>query len=175
MYEIGECDDTCCDYLVIIINGFDDILSNCSIASQFHMYIFINIKQDENLDGIKICLENFIIFQAIRNAPKIFTIYERKRNGIERISLWDGNYFVDNHFKRHKNLVRNFEGEVLRVGTGPMMPASHIWTFKDGSQFVGSGNFHEYLRLIASMDDILLKWVDVYYEEGPVYSRFINQ
>ena len=115
------------------------------------------MKEGEEPNDISINLENVIIFQKAKNAPKLFTVHERKGNGIKRISLWDGNYFVDNNNKKQETLIRNFEGETLRVGSGPMMPGAFIITLPNGKQVVGGGYNHAILRMISDIDKLTLK------------------
>ena len=59
-----------------------------------------------------------------------------------------------------------FGGETLRVGSGPMMPWAFLWTFPNGTQIIGNGAYHEYLRIIADADGLTLNWVDVLYQEA---------
>ena len=166
---IEECVTTCCDHLIVVINSLTELKANYSIASQFYMYLFINTRAGEEPAKLRMNLENFVIFQKVENAPNLFSVFERKNDGIEKIYLWNGESFVDNDNKRHEYLVRSFSGEELRVGSGPMMPWAFIWTLEDGTQIIGSGGYHEYLKVIAEYDNLTLKWTDVYYQEGSIW------
>ena len=77
---------TCCDHLVIIVNGLDELKAKYSTASQFYMYLFINIKPREDPAKVNIHLENIIIFQKVTES-KLFTVYERKRNQMKKLYL----------------------------------------------------------------------------------------
>ena len=130
------------------------------------MHIFINLNAGEEPNKININLENFIIFQKVKNSSNLFTVFDRKRNEIKQIYTWDGNHFLDFQRRKFENLIRGFSGEILRVGSGPMMPWAFLWTLQNGTQLVGSGAYHEYLRMISELDNITLKWVDVLFQEG---------
>lgn len=170
---LNKCVNTCCDHLVVIINGLNE-LGNYSTESKFYMYIFINLKAGEEPDKINMNLDNVIIFQLVEKALNYFRIFERKTNEIKQIYTWDGNYFWDNANKKHDTLARNFEGEVLRVGSGPMMPWAFIWTLEDGTQIVGSGGYHEYLRVISAHDNLIIKWIDAYHQEGAIWGTLFK-
>ena len=159
--------DSCCDHLVIAINGLHEIKANYSTASQFHMYIFVNMKAGQNPENINVKMENIIIFQRVKRDINLFTIFERKwRDKMRLVSIWNGAYFLDNEHKRQKTLKRNFNGDILRVGSGPMMPWAFLVTLPNGHKFNGGGIYHEFLRVISTHDNITLEWVDVLKETG---------
>ena len=149
-----KCMKTCCDYIVLVIDGLHRIRETYSNASKFYMYTFINMKAGEDPDKITTDMENFIIFQLPENAPNVFTIHDRKRDKIEKIAVWDGHQFIDNNFVKSENLVRDLRGEVLRIGSGTMMPLAYLWTNQDGSMDIGSGRDGHWRVILGSTVDI---------------------
>ena len=164
--KLANCKHLCCDHLIIVINGLGELERNYSESSQFHMYFFINMKPGEDPNTISVKLENLIIFQVMESATELFTVYERKRKGMKRVYIWDGNYFLDNRNKKYQFPHRNYQGEIVRVASGPIMPMAFILTRPDGSQIAGNGAYLDYIRVIAIRDGLRVTYVDVLYEEG---------
>ena len=162
--QLSNCIGTCCDYVIVILDGFEALPPK---LSKFHMYIFINTKSGQIPSNFSIDLDNFLIFQRVRNSNNLFTIFEKKSERIKQISVWNGKYFMNGPAKnKFAKLIRSLKGEVLRVSSGPILPCSFITTLKNGRQIVGDGYNHRYLRFIAGHDKLKLKWTDAWYQEG---------
>ena len=148
--------------MIIILNGLDEL--NCTL-SYFRMYIFINMKSGENPKRMIVSMDNVLLFQLVENSNRLFAVYEKKRGKMKKILVWDGKYFL-NEQKKHLTMRRDFQGESIRVASGPMMPWAFLWTNPDGTQVVGGGNNHEYLNIIAKKDKLNINWFNSLALEG---------
>ena len=162
---LDHCTQACCDHLIIVINGLMELQTRYSTLSQFHMYIFINTKSGENPENINIHLKNVLIFQNVLNL-KLYSIYEKKNGKMEFVYYWDGNYFVNTNNIKEKTFIRDFQREVLKVASGPIMPWAFLWTLPNGHQIVGGGVYHKLLDIFAEKDDLTIKYIDVVHQEG---------
>ena len=145
---LDMCGHVCCDYQVIIIYSLSEINP---LWNQFHMYLYINMNEKENPEEINIIQNNVVLFQK---RGKFFGFYEKKRNMMEKISVWDGNSF-------RMNPKRRFEGETLRVGSTILPLFTEVYTLPNGTVFVGEGLENVFMKAITKAGGMELQYVDV--------------
>ena len=134
------------------------------VLSHFRVYIFVNLETEQNTKTVQIKHDNFLIFQAIKNSKRFFSVHGKKKGRIEQLQTWNGESFLDN------NPIRSVRGETLRIGAAITPPWALLFTPHNyGKPVIKGGAIVTMIRAIAKVENLNLRWIDVIREENLIW------